>query len=62
MLRSISDAERKENEIPREMAIQTLSRVQARKRSKPMHDPSHKTVQITSVNCDKTGHVKGVGL
>ena len=24
--------------------------------------PRHKTVQITSVNCDKTGHVKGVGL
>ena len=25
-----------------------------------MHDPSHKTLQITSVNCDKRGHVKAM--
>ena len=36
--------------------------VHERKRSKPMHVTSHKTLQITSANCDRRGHVKAMCL
>ena len=40
--------------------IQTLS--MREKDQKPMHVPSHKTLQITSANCDRRGHVKAMCL
>ena len=57
VLRSFSDAERIENEIQRKRNSNT---VQERKKSKKMHVPGHKSLKITSANCDKRGHVKAM--